>query len=180
MGGAGEAAEAPAIREARPGDMAGIEALYPRAFPEEDLLGLVRALSADPSVLSLVAAAGGAVSGHVLFTPCRVEGSAARVLLLGPLCVLPERQRRGIGGALLREGLSRIAAGGPAHVLVLGDPAYYARVGFAPEGRVLTPHPIPPDWREAWRSVAVGGAGAAPGGRLRVPAPWDDPALWSG
>jgi len=174
----GEGRAVPCIRAAAPGERAGMLALTPRAFPEEDLTGLVRALIAEPGVLSLVACAQREVAGFVLLTPCRVAGGAGRLALLGPLAVAPERQFRGIGGALVREAVRRLSTEGPAHLLVLGDPGYYARFGFAPETRVLAPHPLAPGWSAAWQSLAVAGAGPAPAGRLCVPAPWRDPALW--
>ncbi|WP_137123898.1 GNAT family N-acetyltransferase [Roseomonas sp. HF4] len=133
-----------------------LAALYAAAFPREDLVPLVRALAGRGDVLSIVALAGDDLAGHVAFTRCRVTGRADSVALLGPLAVAPARQRQGIGGALLREGLRRLAAEGVARVLVLGDPAYYGRFGFRPDAAVAPP-------------IA---------GTLDVPAPWRDRALW--
>lgn len=170
----------PAIRPGRPADRPAIEAFYPAAFPEEDLLPLLRKLLTEDGVLSLVAAGDdGQVVGHVAFTDCTVPGDTARAVLLGPLAVAPGRQGLGIGSALVRAGLERLAAAGPARVFVLGDPAYYGRFGFAPEAGVTPPHPLPDAWAQAWQSLALGGAGAPAPGRLSMPAVWDDPALWT-
>ncbi len=46
------------------------------------------------------------------------------------MAVLPERQRRGIGSLLVREGLERLGATPAAFVIVLGHPAFYPRFGF--------------------------------------------------
>ena len=54
------------------------------------------------------------------------------VMGLAPMAVLPERQRQGIGSALVREGLSAIERMGADAVVVLGHPAYYPRFGFKP------------------------------------------------
>ena len=125
------------IRESVAGDRAAIEALYPQAFPDEDLVPLVRALLAEgPAVLSLVAATGSGVAGHVLFTRCGLAGGTGAAALLAPLCVAPARQRQGIGSALARAGLRRLEDEGVGRVFVLGDPAYYGRLGFRPEGKV--------------------------------------------
>jgi putative acetyltransferase len=62
---------------------------------------------------------------------------------------------------------------------VLGDPAYYARFGFRPERGVAPPFPIPEAWAEAWQGLALAPDAPAPQGRLTVPAPWADPALWA-
>jgi putative acetyltransferase len=130
------------IRRSRAEDLPAIEKLYPAAFPEEDLLPLVRQLlTEDAGILSLVAEAGGLTVGHILFTLCGISGSEARAALLAPLAVAPEWQRKGIGSALIRDGLTRLERDGVAHVYVLGDPAYY---GAADSNRKpASPRPIP-------------------------------------
>jgi len=61
------------IRESRPDDLAAIEALYPDAFPDEDLLPLVKDLLQEtPPVLSLVSTIDAVLVGHVIFTWCHV------------------------------------------------------------------------------------------------------------
>lgn len=180
MDGGDEAVDGVEIREGAPGDRAAIEALYPAAFPDEDLLPLVRALlDRAPGVLSLVAVVGQSVAGHGLFTPCGVAGSGERIALLGPLAVAPARQGQGVGSAIVRAGIARLERAGLGHVCVLGDPAYYARFGFAPETRLAPPYPLPEDWRGAWQSLPLGQAGPPRRGRLRVPEPWRRPALWA-
>jgi putative acetyltransferase len=170
--------EAP-IRRAEPADTPDIEALYAAAFPQEDLLPLLRDLSALDGVLSLVALHGAAITGHVAFTPCGLDGAAERLALLGPLAVAPSLQRRGIGRALVGDGLARLGAAGIRRVLVLGDPAYYGRLGFGPEASVAPPYPLPEAWRGAWQSLDLGAGGTPPSGTLTVPPPWRRPALWA-
>ena len=126
------------VRETGAQERAAILALYPRAFPEEDLTGLVDALLGREDVLSLGAHEAG-LAGHVIFTRC---GAGA---LLGPLAVNPARQKAGIGSALVRAGLERLATTGVAQVFVLGDPAYYARFGFDRLEGVEMPPPTNPD-----------------------------------
>jgi len=168
------------IRESLPGDQGAVLALYPRAFPEEDLLPVVSGLLAEADgVTSLVALSGDMVAGHVVFTDCGVEGSDRRIALLGPLCVDPDHQRQGIGKALIREGVARMGARGAACICVLGDPDYYGRTGFLSERGISPPYPIPEEWRDAWQSVSTDETKDAPVGRLTVPRPWQNPALWS-
>lgn len=50
--------------------------------------------------------------------------------MLAPLAVHPDFQNRGIGKALVEEGLSRLEAIGEPLVLVRGSPRYYPRFGF--------------------------------------------------
>ena len=168
------------IRESRPSDLAAIETLYPDAFPDEDLLPLVRDLLKEEAiVLSLVGLAEGALAGHVVFTDCGLAGRPDKAALLGPLAVSSARQRQGIGSALVRAGLQRLEAAGTHQVFVLGDPAYYRRFGFAPDDGVAPPYPLPEEWRGAWQSLSLGAGKALLQGALSVPQPWRRRALWA-
>lgn len=180
------------IREAVTADEPALARLYAAAFPEEDLFPVVRELSGlGEGVLSLVAAgeaaveegeAGAPLLGHVAFTHCGIDGAPAPVALLAPLCAAPEAQRGGIGSALVRQGLGRLEQAGVRRVLVLGDPGYYGRFGFAPEAAIAPPYDLPEEWRKAWQGMTLGdGRGPLSGplaGRLSPPGPWMRPALW--
>jgi predicted N-acetyltransferase YhbS len=80
---------------------------------------------------------------------------------LGPVSVTPARQRRGIGGALIEEGLAQLRGSGAAGVVVLGDPAFYHRFGFASDGG-LRFGDIPPSYLQ-WLAFSA----ATPRGELR-------------
>ena len=168
------------IRESVAADRAAIEALYPRTFPDEDLLPLVTDMLRERAVtLSYVAVKADQVVGNVMFTRCAVEGCSAKMALLAPLAVEPEWQRRGIGTALVREGLQRLEQEGFKAAYVLGDPAYYGRLGFSRESLVSTPYALPRDWADAWQSRQLAEGPGPVNGTLSVPAFWLDPALWS-
>jgi putative acetyltransferase len=112
-----------AVREERPEDRAAVRRVEEAAFGRPDEADIVDALRGDAAwALSLVAVVGGEVVGHLLL--CRGD----RAMTLGPLAVLPERQRSGVGAALMRAGLARVRE----PVVLLGHPAYYARFGFRP------------------------------------------------
>ena len=167
------------IRSTMPADIPELEALYAAAFPEEDLLPLVRALLVKPSgVISLMAEEGGALAGHVAFTMCGVEGQDVRAALLGPLCAAPDRQGRGIGSVLVKAGLEQLCPDRVTVVLVLGDPAYYGRFGFAAGHVIAAPYDLPPEYMAGWQALAISPDGALPQGRLEVPPVWQVPALW--
>jgi putative acetyltransferase len=168
------------IHHSQPDDMAFIEQMYPQAFPDEDLLPLVRhLLTKEPDILSLVASADGIPAGHILFTLCSMTGIDTKLALLAPLAVALEWQRHGVGTALIHEGLKHLKSAGIAQVYVLGDPAYYGRAGFKPESGVAPPYPLPDEYRDAWQSLSLDPATPAPRGVLAVPIPWADPKYWS-
>ncbi len=167
------------IRESSADDQGALEDLYPKAFPDEDLVPLVRdLLSEKGGVLSLVAVNKGAVVGHIAFTVCGIAGEHMRIGLLAPLAVAPRFQKQGIGSALTREGLERMKGEGVTRIQVLGDLAYYRRFGFEPDDSVKPPYDLPTDWQTAWQSINLDDATQAFEGRLSVPKPWRQPALW--
>lgn len=125
------------IREERPGDEAAIRRVVTAAFEtavEADLVDALRTSDAWLPLLSLVGIEDGAVVGHALFTRATIETADARlpIVALAPMAVVPERQRQGIGGALIRAGLERARASGERIAIVLGHPGYYPRFGFEP------------------------------------------------
>lgn len=168
------------IRDSAPDDLAAIEQLYPDAFPDEDLLPLVKDLLQEARVIrSLVAFVGTSLVGHVIFTRCVIAESGDDAALLGPLAVASAHQRQGIGSALIRAGLNEQQTAGAARVYVLGDPAYYGRLGFLPEHDVTPPYPLPAEWDGAWQSISLKEAEPPPQGKLSLPKPWLQPALWA-
>lgn len=168
------------IRPAAPGDLSALEALYRAAFPEEDLLALLRALlDAPEDVQNRVAEGEGELVGHVALSACRVAPAGVGVALLGPLAVSPARQRRGIGSRLVAAALEAAGEAGASAVFVLGDPGYYGRFGFQADARVAPPYPIPDDWRSGWQALVLPGSAPPPAGTLEVPAPWRRRALWA-
>jgi predicted N-acetyltransferase YhbS len=179
----------PPVRAAVPDDAPAIRAVITAAFGEAqgaEIADLVADLLADPSaqpLLSLVATDAGRVVGHVLFSAVRLDpaGTGVAASILAPLAVHPERHARGIGGALVREGLGRLRAAGVGRVFVLGDPRYYRRFGFRPAGArgFDAPYPIPPEHADAWMVLALGsGSNEGPGGTVICADSLMDPRHW--
>ena len=168
------------IRESRPDDSAAIRSLYPEAFPDENLLPLVRDLLNDSVVtISFVATIDTRIVGHMIFTRCGVVGNSVNATLLGPLAVAPAWQRQGIGSAIVHAGLRWLEDLDVNLVLVLGDPAYYGRLGFLPESDVEPPFSLPPEWEGAWQSQYLGQRATPCAGKLSVPPQWLQPGLWA-
>jgi putative acetyltransferase len=81
--------------------------------------------------VSLVAKVDGAVVGHVAISPVSISDGATGWYGLGPLSVAPEHQRRGIGSSLMRDALRVLRERGASGCVLLGEPSYYRRFGFA-------------------------------------------------
>ena len=167
------------IRVTQPEDLVALEALYPLAFPEENLLPVLRALHAGKSdVLSLVYF-DEEIVGHVAFSECGTPEYPNKFSLLAPLAVSPSKQKQGIGSELARHGLQILSEKGVMKAFVLGDPNYYGRFGFEPEPGVLPPYELPTEWAAAWQSMALSDTAVNAHGKLMVSEPWQDPALWA-
>jgi len=80
--------------------------------------------------ISLVAEDGDVIVGHVAVSPVSISSGATGWYGLGPIAVLPDRQRQGIGSMLTDAALAELRRRGGGGCVVLGDPEYYGRFGF--------------------------------------------------
>jgi putative acetyltransferase len=122
-----------AIRREAPADADAVREVHTLAFGQPDEAALVDRLRDRAAwYLGLVAVDGGALVGHIVFTPVPLDTGAGvcTLLALAPVAVRPARQRHGIGSALVREGLAACRAAGHDVVVVVGHPAFYPRFGF--------------------------------------------------
>jgi putative acetyltransferase len=120
------------IRDEQPDDIPAIGELNRRAFAQDEEAKIVDALRDNHGVLlSMVATIGGRVVGHIMYSPVSVgdtwEGGA-----LGPMAVLPEYQRQGIGSQLVEAGNCRLTDNGCPFIIVIGHAEFYPRFGFEP------------------------------------------------
>lgn len=126
----------PRIRSEGLADAASVHTLLVAAFGSALEAELVERLRRDGDiVLSLVATGpDDAAVGYVAFVRLVVESDGRHIPAIGlvPLAVMPDRQRRGIGTLLVRNGLALLRDRAEAILFVLGDPAYYGRFGFDP------------------------------------------------
>ncbi|XWK89765.1 MAG: N-acetyltransferase [Phormidium sp.] len=92
---------------------------------------IIHALRAAGALtISLVAEIDRKVVGHIAFSPVTISDDTADWYGLGPISVLPDYQRQGIGKALINEGLSLLKNMGAQGCALVGDPNYYQRFGF--------------------------------------------------
>ena len=86
--------------------------------------------AAKALTVSLVAEMDGRVIGHIAFSPVTISDGTPNWYGLGPVSVLPEHQRKGIGKALIKEGLSRLKDMNAQGCCLVGHPDYYRKFGF--------------------------------------------------
>ena len=130
------------IRPENPSDYAAIDritraAFAPMPFSEGTEAECIEKLRGDGDLtLSLVAIRDAEVVGHIAFSPVFIDASFDGWYGLGPVSASPEVQRKGIGSALINEGLARLRQMGAQGCALIGDPAYYSRFGFIGDGRL--------------------------------------------
>jgi predicted N-acetyltransferase YhbS len=124
------------VREELPTDVDAISRLTEAAFrdhphsnhTEQFIINALR--RSERLTISLVAVDGGAILGHVAFSPVTISCGVAGWYGLGPISTLPSRQREGIGSTLINSALAELKRIGAAGCVVLGDHGFYGRFGF--------------------------------------------------
>lgn len=124
------------IHDESESDLEAIDTVTRKAFEtlpisqhtEQFIIKSLRAARA--LTVSLVAEVGGKVVGHIAFSPVAISDGSPDWYGLGPISVLPERHKQGIGKRLVQEGLARLRGLGAQGCVLVGDPAYYERFGF--------------------------------------------------
>lgn len=159
------------VRRERPEDAPHVFAVIEAAFADRSVAEFAEAIRASPGFvadLSFVAEEDEEIVGHTMLSRVGVEGRAD-VLILTPMSVRPDRQRRGIGAALVRGALAAAEDQGEPLVLCEGIPAYYPRFGFrsATALGLLRPDERIPD--AAWMVAPLRAYDAALRGRVVYP-----------
>ena len=132
------------LRADRAANARAVREVHIAAFPTTAEADLVERLRKDgDDRVSLLAEVDGEIIGHIMLSQMDVVVAGTRwdALGLGPVAVKPERQREGIGQALVEKSISAARVLGVQMLFVLGDPAYYGRFGF--EARLAEPFASP-------------------------------------
>lgn len=149
------------IRESKQTDLEDVLSVERRAFNSEEEADLVRELLEDPSAeprLSLLAFMDEKPAGHIIFTKAVFDPAVdVTGTILGPLAVVPEYQKIGIGGQLIGRGLEILKEKGMDWVFVLGHESYYPRFGFRPAQKqgFQPPFPFPTEYTNAWMAMPL-------------------------
>lgn len=166
------------ITEATGRDLDDVLSVEGAAFTEEDVAALVRELADDPSarpLLSLLARDDRRALGRILFTAARLDGASrdVTVSILAPLAVVPDAQRRGIGGRLIEYGVRLLGESGVGAVSCSGTPATTpvtdsSRPAVTASCRRTRSHRM----RRGWSGGCVRGSSGASAGPSGAPMRW--------
>jgi len=135
-------------RAEKPEEHAATRLIDEAAFGRADEAELVENLREEGVVLaSFVAELEKQAVGHIVFSRISIATASGRVpaVALAPMAVLPELQRRGIGGKLVTHGLDWLREQGERIVIVFGHPKYYPRFGFSTGKARSLESPFPPE-----------------------------------
>ena len=132
------------IKEESPAHYAAIRHVTQAAFARMSFSSgteakIIETLRAEGDLsLSLVAMGQSGLLGHCAFSPVKITGAAGSWYALGPIAVGPSDQRKGLGRALITEGLSRLKTQGAQGCVVIGNPQIYSRFGFHRDGQLIS------------------------------------------
>ena len=113
------------------------DAFKPMTFSDDSEADCLRQLRAEGDLyMSLIAEQDGDIIGHAAFSPASIGTSPDRWYALGPISVRADRQRQGIGRALIAEGLARLRKMNAPGCVLTGNPAVYASSGFRSDGQL--------------------------------------------
>jgi putative acetyltransferase len=160
------------IRQERPEDAGAIARVIADAFNDESVAGFTAEIRSSPgyvSDLTFVAEDDDAVVGFTMLSEVGIEGLPEPVLILTPMAVRPDRQREGIGAALVRAAIEAADARREPLVLVEGVPSYYPRFGFLSATMLGLERPDDRIPEEAWLAVPLRAYDPAIRGRVVYP-----------
>jgi putative acetyltransferase len=125
------------VRQERADDEPELAALIDAAFGDtetSEFAARIRASAGYVPELTFVADDAGEVIGYTMLS--YVAAGERDVLILTPMAVRPDRQRRGVGKEVVRAAIAAADARGEPVVLVEGVPSYYPQFGFRSAGEL--------------------------------------------
>jgi putative acetyltransferase len=146
------------IRQERPGDERAVSMLVEAAFGDRSVAEFTESIRASDGYvpeLTFVGEDDGEVVGYTMLSYVEVDGLDKRILVLTPMAVHPDRQRRGIGAAIVRAALAAADERSEPLVLVEGVPAYYPQFGFESATALGLERPDERIPDEAWLAIPL-------------------------
>ena len=160
------------IRRERPEDAAEIGRVIDGAFGDTETSAFTEALRAWEGYvpeLTFVGEEGGEILGFTMLSYVALEGHQRRLLILTPMAVRPDRQREGIGAAIVRAALVAADERGEPLVLCEGVPDYYPQFGFESASGLGLERPDERIPESAWMAARLGAYDPAIRGRVVYP-----------
>ncbi|MEX0307781.1 MAG: GNAT family N-acetyltransferase [Ruegeria sp.] len=105
---------------------------------------------------------GGVLAGCIFFSRVKYEEDNRQVFILSPVAVRTDRQKSGVGQALIQFGLQRLREDGVDYVLTYGDPRYYCKTGFQPISEAFARAPLHLNHPYGWLGQPLSQRGNAP------------------
>jgi putative acetyltransferase len=168
------------IRRERDEDEAEIAQLIEAAFGDPSVATFAAQIRASPGYLpelAFVTEEEGEIVAHTMLSRVRLAGPDVDVLILTPMSVRPDRQRQGVGSALVEAALAAADALGEPLVLVEGVPSYYPRFGFLPASDLGFERPDPRIPEAAWLVRPLSAFDPALRGRVVYPSFFPPPPV---
>ena len=162
------------IRRAEDTDQVEVYQVHLAAFGQTVEADLNRSLHSGghvPEALSLVAEVDGTIVGHVVCS--RGQLGDTIVMGLGPIGVLPEHQRTGVGSALMQAVIDAADTLGEPMLVLLGSPDYYSRFGFVSASELDVEAPDP-EWGKYFQALALHQHDPTLTGRYQYAPPFDE------
>jgi len=155
------------FRAVEPHDHGVIREIVDAAFAPEDVAGFLDSLRAAGCLIGewLAEDESGAI-GHIAFSRAHLEcanGEKLPAAFLTPLGVRPDRQRQGVGLALMQRALAELEQRGENLFFVIGHPTFYPKAGF----RTVAFDEVASPWTGS--PAFMMRCGFAPRGRLLAP-----------
>jgi putative acetyltransferase len=168
------------IRRERHEDEAEIAQVIEAAFRDASVATFAAQIRASPGYvpdLAFVVEEEGEIVAHTMLSRVRLEGPDVDVLILTPMAVRPDRQRGGVGSALVEAVLEAADGRGEPLVLVEGVPSYYPQFGFLPASELGLERPDPRIPEAAWMVRPLRAYDPALRGRVVYPSFFPPPPI---
>jgi putative acetyltransferase len=168
------------IRRERHDDEAEVARVIEAAFGDASVATFAEEIRASPGhvpELAFVVEEEGEIVAHTMLSRVRLAGPDVDVLILTPMSVRPDRQRQGVGRALVEAALEAADARGEPVVLVEGVPSYYPQLGFVPATELGFERPDDRIPEAAWLVRPLGAYDPSLRGRVVYPSFFPPPPV---